>query len=262
MAHRDSKIKLISFSRNFGHQAAITSGMEMSLGDAVILIDADLQDPPEVIPRMIAKADEGYDVVYAVRKRRKGESIFKRASASVFYRILSSLTDIRIPVDAGDFRLISRPVCNALKRMHEKHRFVRGLTSWVGFRQVGIEYERQERFAGETKYPLGKMIKFSVDAITSFSSKPLRMSSYLGFIIAALGFAYSVYIVFSKIFYDTALQGWTTVICLICIIGGINLIAIGVVGEYIARLFDEAKDRPLYVVSETKNIGEGVHNRP
>lgn len=250
----DKSIKLIDFSRNFGHQIAITAGMENCTGDAIVVIDADLQDPPEVILQMIEKYKSGYDVVYAVRKKRKGETIFKRATAALFYRFLRKMTNINIPVDTGDFRLISRPVCEAMKLLKEKNRFVRGLVSWVGFKQIGIEYVREERYAGVSKYPLKKMIKFSLDGITSFSTKPLRLSGFLGFIVAASGIIYAIYTVICRIFFNRAIAGWTTIVVLITVIGGINMICVGVAGEYIARIYDEVKNRPLYLIKDKINF--------
>lgn len=255
----DAKVKLVNFSRNFGHQNAVTAGINYSSGDAIIIIDADLQDPPELIPEMIEKYKEGFDVVYGVREQRKGETAFKKATAAIFYRFLNKMTDTTaIPNDTGDFRLISRNICNSLKDIKESNRFLRGLTSWVGFNQIGIKYVRNQRFAGQTKYPLKKMIKFSLDAITSFSTKPLKISSYLGFIFSFAGFIYAIYAVIMNIFYNATLQGWTTLVVLICIIGGSNLIVLGIIGEYIARIYDETKKRPLYIVKETLNFNQSL----
>lgn len=250
----DKKVKLINFSRNFGHQIAITAGMDFSVGDAVVIIDADLQDPPELIPKMIAKYKEGYDVVYAVRKKRKGESWFKKITAAGFYRFFRKISDINMPVDTGDFRLIGRNVCESLKELKERNRFVRGLVSWVGYKQIGIEYERDERFAGETKYPLKKMIKFSLDGITSFSAKPLRIWGYLGFIIAGLGFIYSIYTLIGKLIFNNTVPGWASLVVITMLIGGLNMISIGILGEYISRIYDETKGRPIYIVSTYKNF--------
>jgi glycosyltransferase involved in cell wall biosynthesis len=253
ICEQDKNVKLINFARNFGHQIAITAGMDYCKGDAVIVIDADLQDPPEMIPKLIEKYNEGYHVVYAVRKKRKGETLFKKATAKIFYRLLKSITDIDIPVDTGDFRLISREVCDVLKSMKEKNRFVRGLVSWVGFNQIGIEYVRDERYAGETKYPLKKMIKFSLDGISSFSTKPLKLSISLGFIMTIIAFIYAIYAIINKLFFNGVQSGWTSIIVLIILIGGIQMIMLGIVGEYIARIFDESKQRPLYVVRSVVN---------
>lgn len=254
ICNKDKKVKLINFSRNFGHQIAITAGMDFSIGEAVVIIDADLQDPPEMIPKMIAKYREGYDVVYAVRKKRKGESLFKKVTAAGFYRFFRRISDIDMPVDTGDFRLISRNVCDSLKELKERNRFVRGLVSWVGYKQIGIGYERDERFAGHTKYPLKKMIKFSIDGITAFSAKPLRMWGYLGGIIAFSGFIYSVYILISKIIFNNTVPGWASLIVITMLIGGLNMISIGILGEYISRIYEETKARPIYIVSKHKNF--------
>jgi dolichol-phosphate mannosyltransferase len=250
----DKHIKLISLSRNFGHQTAITAGMDNAVGDAVIVMDADLQDPPEVVLQMIDKFNEGYDVVYAIRAKRKGETFFKKFTAKVFYRFLKSMCDVEIPVDTGDFRLISRQVSDVLKNLTERNRYVRGLVSWVGFKQTGIYYEREERFAGETKYPLKKMIKLSVDGITSFSTKPLKLSEWVGSIMAIVGFIYAIVIIIQKIAGTSMEAGWASTIVAILIIGGIQLIMLGIAGEYIARIFDESKNRPLYIIKEKVNM--------
>jgi len=248
------KIKLLSFSRNFGHQIAITAGMDHAKGDAVIVMDADLQDPPEVIPKLINRYNEGYDVVYAVRSERKGETIFKRWTSKVFYRFLRFMCNIDIPVDTGDFRLISRKVCDVMKSLTERNRYVRGLVSWVGFKQAAVEYVREERFAGETKYPLRKMLKLSMDGITSFSTKPLTLSKNLGFVTAAAGFIYMIIVILNKFVFGKTVAGWASLAVLILLIGGIQLIMLGVVGEYIARIFDESKNRPLYIIEDKYNF--------
>jgi dolichol-phosphate mannosyltransferase len=250
----DRHMKLISLSRNFGHQTAITAGMDNAIGDAVIVMDADLQDPPEVVLQMIDKFNEGYDVVYAIRAKRKGETFFKKFTAKVFYRFLKSMCDVEIPVDTGDFRLISRQVSDVLKNLTERNRYVRGLVSWVGFKQTGIYYEREERFAGETKYPLKKMLKLSVDGITSFSTKPLKLSEWVGSIMAIIGFIYAVVIIIRKMAGTNMQEGWASTIVAILIIGGIQLIMLGIAGEYIARIFDESKNRPLYIIKEKVNM--------
>lgn len=246
----DESVKLIDLSRNFGHQIAITAGMDYSLGDAVIIIDADLQDPPELILKMIEEWKRGYEVVYAKRIKRNGESLFKKWTASVFYRILRYSTDISIPVDTGDFRLIDRKVCDELKRLPEKNRFVRGLVSWVGFRQKAIEYERDERLAGETKYPLKRMIKLSLDGITSFSYKPLKLAGYLGGLLSAGGFLYLMYVLYLALFTDAAVKGWASMIGITLTFNGFVLIMLGILGEYVGRIYDETKGRPLYIVQE------------
>ncbi len=253
---KNKKLKVLSFSRNFGHQIAITAGMDHAQGDAVIVMDADLQDPPEVIKDLIAKYKEGYDVVYAVRSKRKGETFFKKLTSKVFYRFLRYMCNIDIPVDTGDFRLISRKVCNVMKNLTERNRYVRGLVSWVGFKQAAVEYVREERFAGETKYPLRKMLKLSMDGITSFSTKPLTMSKNLGFLTAAAGFIYMIVVVLQKFVFGKTVQGWASLAVLILLLGGIQLIMLGFIGEYIARIFDESKNRPLYIIEEKINIEE------
>lgn len=247
---RDYAVKLISFSRNFGHQVAITAGMDYASGAAVVVIDADLQDPPELILEMIAKWKEGYQVVYAKRTKRKGETFFKKQTAHFFYRLLRISTDLDIPTDTGDFRLLDSRVCEELKRLPEKNRYVRGLVSWVGFRQTAIEYERDERLAGETKYPLKKMIKLSLDGLTSFSMKPLQLANYAGVILITFGFSYLMAMLFFKVFTASVIAGWNLVISLQLILTGVLLTMMGIVGEYIGRIYDEARERPLYIVSE------------
>lgn len=252
---RDRKVKLVSFSRNFGHQIAITAGMDRASGQIIVFIDADLQDPPEVIPEMIEKWKEGYQVVYGVRAKRKGESVFKLATASLFYRLLRKMTTVEIPVDTGDFRLIDRKVLEQLKNMREKNRFVRGMVSWVGFRQGKVEYTREKRFAGETKYPLKKMLKFALDGMLSFSLVPLKLSSGFGFLCVVVGFLMFVYGSVSKIFYpETTIPGWTLVFVAIVFLGGIQLITIGILGEYLGRIYEEAKGRPIYIVEDEVNF--------
>ncbi|NGZ74035.1 glycosyltransferase family 2 protein [Saccharibacillus alkalitolerans] len=253
LALRDKSVKLIDFSRNFGHQVAVTAGMDYAEGDAVVIIDADLQDPPELIPDMLDKWREGYDVVYAQRVKRKGETLFKKWSAALFYRVLRASTEVPIPVDTGDFRLIDRKVCDEMNRLGERNPFVRGLVSWTGFRQTAIEYERDERLAGETKYLLKKMIKLCLDGLTSFSHKPLKLAGYAGGIMSAAGFAYMLYAVAMALFTDNTIRGWTSTVCLMLIFNGFTLIMLGVIGEYIGRIYDEVKGRPLYIVRETLN---------
>lgn len=208
ISSRDEHVKLIDFSRNFGHQVAITAGMDYAEGQAVVVIDADLQDPPEVILQMIAKWKEGYEVVYAKRLKRHGETFFKKVTAKIFYRLLSSMTSVEIPTDTGDFRLIDRKVCDVLRGLKEKNRYVRGLVSWVGFRQTMVEYVREERFAGETKYPLKKMIRFALDGITSFSHKPLKIASYIGFFLSFSSFIYLFLVLFQRVFTSWTVPGW------------------------------------------------------
>lgn len=257
----DESVKLIDLSRNFGHQIAITAGMDYALGDAIVIIDADLQDPPELILDMIVEWKKGYEVVYAKRVKRNGESLFKKWTASLFYRVLRYSTDISIPVDTGDFRLMDRKVCDELKRLPEKNRFVRGLVSWVGFRQKAIEYERDERLAGETKYPLKRMIKLSLDGITSFSYKPLKLAGYLGTLLSASGFLYLMYVLYLAIFTESAVKGWASMIGITLTFNGFVLIMLGILGEYVGRIYDETKGRPLYIVQEVygRKNQQGVH---
>jgi polyisoprenyl-phosphate glycosyltransferase len=255
---KDERVKLINFSRNFGHQIAITAGMDYASGEAVVVIDADLQDPPELILEMIAKWKEGYDVVYAKRTKRRGETFFKKQTAHLFYRVLRASTDIVIPVDTGDFRLMDQKVCDEMRRLTEKNRFVRGLVSWVGFRQTAVEYVRDERAAGETKYPLKKMLKLSLDGITSFSIKPLRLASYLGGILSATGFMYLLIILYLKLFTNTPVAGWNVLAIIQLFFSGFILIILGVVGEYIGRIYDESKGRPLYIVRDCYGMKKKV----
>lgn len=247
-------VKVIDLSRNFGHQIAVSAGIERASGDAVVVIDADLQDPPELIGEFLEKWREGYDVVYAVRSRREGESWFKRWTASAFYRILRHLTDVDIPLDTGDFRLMNRNVVDSLVSIPERHRFIRGLVSWVGFRQIGVPYVRAERYAGKSKYPLTKMIRFSVEGITSFSFKPLQASTMLGFVGALMGFVGILLILYLRLFTRLTIQGWTSLMVVVLFIGGIQLLMLGVLGEYIGRIYDEVRGRPLYLVRAQYNF--------
>ncbi|MBW6466525.1 MAG: glycosyltransferase family 2 protein [Brevefilum sp.] len=250
LAENDDRVRPVIFARNFGHQIAVTAGVDYARGDAVIIIDADLQDPPEVILQLIDKWREGYEVVYAVREERQGESWFKKTTASLFYRMIYRITDVDIPMDAGDFRLMDRKVVEVMKRMREKHRFLRGMSAWVGFKQVGVSYKRQPRFAGETKYPLTKMIKLALNAVTSFSYFPLQLATYMGFIAAGLSVLAIPIIVVLRLTTGTALFGQATTLIIVLFLGGLQLISLGVIGEYIGRIYDEAKGRPLYIVSE------------
>ena len=250
----DACVRLIGFSRNFGHQPAITAGMDYAEGDAAVIIDADLQDPPEIIPEMIKKWREGFEVVYGKRTERKGENFFKKTTANLFYRFLRSLTSVDIPVDAGDFRLIDRKVIEALNKINEKNRYMRGLVSWVGFRQTYVEYSRDKRFAGETKYPLKKMVALAMNGVASFSYKPLRLATMTGAALSLLGFIYMIAVVFQKLFTDTTIQGWTSLIIILLFTQGMVLIVLGLAGEYIGRIYDETKNRPIYIVAdEIKN---------
>lgn len=256
LAEKDPVLRLLGFSRNFGHQTAITAGMDAARGGAVVVIDADLQDPPEIIPQMIAKWREGYQVVYGLRTKREGETFFKKATAKVFYRSLNALTDVDLPVDAGDFRLIDRAVCDTLKSMPERNRYVRGLVSWVGFKQTAVEYVRAERFAGSTKYPLRKMLGLAGDALTSFSYKPLKLSILIGSIVSAASFIYMLVIICQKLFTDILVSGWATLACLTLFFNGIILIMMGIIGQYIGRIYDETKGRPLYIIAQRVNFEE------
>jgi len=247
----DERVKIIDFSRNFGHQIAITAGLDYASGEAVVTIDVDLQDPPEVIPELIKKWKEGYGVVYAVRQKREGESFFKKATASLFYRLFNRMTDIRMPFDAGDFRLMDRKVVDNLKQIREKNRYLRGLTSWVGFNQIGVSYERQKRFAGHTKYTLEKMLRFAFDAIVSFTIFPLKIATYLGFFVVGLSFLYIIYLIIIRFFVaGTAVEAWNLPVVAIILLGGVQLICLGILGEYIGRVGEEVRKRPLYVVRE------------
>ena len=250
IADNDGHVKVVNFSRNFGHQIAVTAGIDHADGDAVVLIDADLQDPPELILEFINKWEQGYNVVYAVRRKREGETWFKKVTAKWFYRTLRSITDVEIPVDTGDFRLMGREVVEVLKSIKERHRFIRGLVSWVGFKQLGIEYDRAERFAGETKYPLKKMVKFSLDAITSFSFVPLRIASFLGISSASLGLLGIPIALYLRIGTDITLPGWTSLMIVVLFLGGMQLFILGIIGEYLGRVYDETRNRPLYIVQE------------
>ncbi|MEW4210534.1 glycosyltransferase family 2 protein [Priestia megaterium] len=249
-SEQDPAVVLLDFARNFGHQIAITAGMDYARGEAVVVIDADLQDPPELILEMIEKWKQGFDVVYAKRTKRKGETYFKKQTAAMFYRFLRAMTDIDIPLDTGDFRLLDRKVCNQMNSIQEKNRFVRGLVSWVGFKQIAVEYERDERLAGESKYPLKKMVKLSMDGITSFSYKPLKLASYAGVTLSGIGFIYLLVVLYLKLFTDSTITGWSSLIVIQLFFSGIILIILGMIGEYIGRIYDETKNRPLYIVRE------------
>ena len=247
---QDPRVKVIDFSRNYGHQVAITAGYDFADGDAVIVMDADLQDPPSVILEMIARWREGYEVAYAVRTSRAGETKFKLWTASLFYRLLSAITtDVEIPLDAGDFRLMDRRAVLAMRQLREQHRFMRGLSSWVGFKQIAVEYERAERFAGETKYPLAKMLRLAGIAITSFSYLPLRMATYLGFFLAIMSLAGILLTIGLRLSGSLFFQGQATTLVTVLFLGGIQLIVLGIIGDYLGRIYDEAKGRPLYLVS-------------
>jgi polyisoprenyl-phosphate glycosyltransferase len=250
IARQDPHIRPVIFARNFSHQIAVTGGLDYCRGAAALIIDADLQDPPEVMLEMIGKWKEGYEVVYAVRKEREGESWFKLITASMFYRIIYRITDVDIPMDSGDFRLLDRKVIDILGQMREKHRFLRGMTSWVGFRQIGIPYRRAKRFAGETKYPFRKMLKLAINAITGFSYLPLQVATYIGFISAGISLLFLPIVIFLRITGSQEFFGQATTLIAVLFLGGVQLISLGILGEYVGRLYDEAKGRPLYIVRE------------
>ncbi len=261
MCAREPRYRLLSFARNFGHQAAITAGVDRAEGEAVVIMDADLQDPPEIVRDMIAKWREGFDVVYGVRKKREGETWFKLLTASIFYRLLRSMIRIEIPLDAGDFRLMSRPVVHALRALRETHRFVRGMVAWVGFRQTAVYYERPARFAGETKYPLRKMLRFAIDGITSFSTVPLRIATWLGVGAGGVGIAAAGWAVWTRLYNGETVPGWTTIMIAVSLGSSAQLLMTGILGEYIGRIYEEVKRRPLYVVAEEINLSRERQDR-
>jgi glycosyltransferase involved in cell wall biosynthesis len=256
LAEEDAHVRPVIFARNFGHQIALTAGLDYSRGAAVIVMDADLQDPPEVIPDLIDKWRQGYEVVYAVRERRQGETLFKKLTASIFYRLINRITDVNLPLDAGDFRLLDRKVVNTLNRMREKHRFPRGMTVWVGFRQIGVPYERAARFAGETKYPFSKMFRLAINAITSFSYFPLQLATYIGFVCAGVSALAIPVVIALRLAGNQAFFGQATTLIAVLFLGGVQLISLGIIGEYLGRLYDEARDRPLYIVRQAPDEGE------
>ena len=249
-------VKAVFLSRNFGHQIAVTAGIDSAEGDAVVIIDADLQDPPEVIYEMVKKWEEGFDVVYGKRIERKGESIIKKLTAKAFYRILNFLSDVYIPVDTGDFRLISKEVVSCLRQMPEKDRFLRGMISWVGFKQIALPYERAERFAGKSKYPLKKMLSFATDGILSFSTKPLQFSITFGTVSAFIALIVILYALILRIFTDIWIEGWTAIMIAVLFIGGVQLMCIGILGNYIGRIYNESKNRPLYLVRQYRGFSK------
>ena len=251
LAARDERIRIICLSRNFGHQMAITAGLEYASGDAVVVIDADLQDPPEVIVDFVNKRMEGYDIVYGIRTERDGESALKRCTAKLFYRVISRLSDTNLPLDAGDFRLMNRRVVDALLSMPERDRFVRGMVSWLGFSQAAVPYRRAPRFAGKTKYPLRKMLRFAADGIASFSIVPLRVAAWLGFFASGLSLLGIIVVLLERYLHVLGLvRGWSSTVIAILFMSGIQLMCLGIIGEYVGRIYGEAKRRPLYVVQE------------
>ncbi len=258
LAIKDKRVKPIIFARNFGHQIAVTAGLDYSTGDAVIIIDSDLQDPPEVILDLIEKWREGYEVVYAVRAEREGETFFKKITASVFYRLIFKITDVKIPLDTGDFRLMDRKVVNVMNSLREHHRFLRGMSAWVGFKQIGVSYKRAARLTGETKYPFKKMLKLALTAITGFSYVPLQIATYIGFISAGISLIAIPIVILLRILGSQQFIGQATTLIAVLFLGGVQLISLGILGEYIGRIYDEVKGRPLYIVSEapSENINQ------
>jgi dolichol-phosphate mannosyltransferase len=259
LAEREPRYKVLGFSRNFGHQMAITAGVDRASGRAVVVMDADLQDPPEVVAEMLDRFRDGYDVVYAVRKKRHGETFFKRFTAAFFYRFMRTMTGVNIPVDTGDFRLMSRAVVQVLSALRERHRFVRGLVAWVGFRQTAVYYDRDARFAGETKYPLKKMIRFALDAITSFSVLPLRMATWLGIIAGLIAVGTGIWSLIVR-FLSGTVPGWTTIMMAVAFGSSAQLLMTGVLGEYVGRIYEEIKRRPLYIVEREVNFPNSAEN--
>ena len=250
LAKKDKCVRPVIFARNFGHQVAVTAGLDYSRGDAVVIIDADLQDPPELILEMAKKWKEGYEVVYAVRAEREGESWFKLWTASLFYRLIYRITDVKIPLDTGDFRLMDRSVVEVMNSMRERHRFLRGMSAWVGFKQIGVEYKRAARKAGETKYPFRKMFRLALNAITSFSYFPLQVATFFGFAAAGIAIIAIPFVVYMRVTGSQAFLGQATTLIAVLFLGGVQLISLGILGEYIGRLYDEAKGRPLYIVRD------------
>lgn len=251
LATSDERVKYIDFSRNFGHQVAVSAGLDACKGEAIVIIDADLQDPPELITDLYRKMQEGYAVVYAKRRNRQGESFLKKFTAKLFYRILSRITSIEIPVDAGDYRIISRQVADILNQMPEQHKYLRGQIAWVGFNQSFVEYDRQERHAGQTGYTYRKMIRFALDGITSFSRFPLKVATIAGFVVSGITFLLMIYTLYSRLILKNYEPGWASLMMTILFIGGVQLIGIGIIGEYIGRMSDNVRGRPLYIVKES-----------
>ena len=255
LSNQDRCVKAVNLSRNFGHQIAITAGIDVSRGATVVVMDSDLQDPPELIPTLHAKYQEGFDVVYAQRRKRDGETWFKKATASLFYRLIRRMSTIEIPLDTGDFRLMSRRVVDDFKRLQEQSRFVRGLVTWVGYNQSPVLYDRDRRYGGETKYPISKMVKFALDGITGFSSEPLRLASHAGLFFASASIALMVILTMYKLAGGGGLiPGWTSLAVAVLFLGGIQLLAIGILGEYVGRIYEESKRRPLYLVRDVHNL--------
>ncbi len=250
LAKEDQRVRPVIFARNFGHQVAVTAGLDYSRGEAVVIIDSDLQDPPELILDMAKKWREGYEVVFAVRAEREGESWFKLWTASLFYRLIYRITDVKIPLDTGDFRLMDRKVVNVMNQMRERHRFLRGMSAWVGFKQIGVEYKRAARTAGETKYPFRKMLRLAINAVTSFSYFPLQVATVFGFFSAGIAILAMPVVIYLRASGSQAFFGQASTLLAVLFLGGVQLISLGILGEYIGRLYDEAKGRPLYIVRE------------
>jgi len=262
ISHKDNRVKIINFSKNFGHQAAILAGIRNASGDAAVIIDGDLQDPPELIPKMLEKWEKGSDVVYAKRLKRKGETFFKTFTAFMYYRLINFLSDTKIPKDVGDFRLIDRKVVNALHEINESNLFIRGIISWVGFKQSSVEYERDKRFAGKTKYPFFKMMNFAIDGITSFSIKPLRFSLKIGLFSIAIGIGLIIFAVVNKYVHpEIVIRGWPSLLITIIFFGGVQLFTIGLLGEYIGKIYKETKKRPVYVIKEKIGFEDNKDNK-
>ncbi|MBW3128102.1 glycosyltransferase family 2 protein [Hymenobacter profundi] len=251
LTERDTRVRYIDFSRNFGHQIAVTAGLDLSQGEAVVIIDADLQDPPELIPQLYHKMHEGYEVVYARRRSRQGESAAKKFTAKLFYRILTSITNISIPVDTGDFRIVSRKVVDALKQMPEQNKFIRGQISWIGYRQTYLEYDRAERAGGATGYTYSKMIRLALDGITGFSDAPLKFATISGFVVSGIAFVVVLYTLYERFIVHDYQPGWASLMVSILFLGGVQLIAVGLIGEYLSRLSANVRQRPLYIISDT-----------
>jgi dolichol-phosphate mannosyltransferase len=254
IAANEPRYRILSFARNFGHQAAITAGVDFARGQAVVVMDGDLQDPPDVVLEMVARWREGFDVVYGRRRSREGETWFKLLTARWFYRLFALMIPIEVPLDAGDFRLMSRRVIVALRELREAHRFVRGMVAWVGFKQTDVPYDRPGRFAGETKYPLRKMVRFALDGITSFSILPLRFSTYLGILMSVASIGVILWALLAKYLFQQTVPGWTAIVIIVAIFASVQLLMIGILGEYVGRIYEEVKRRPLYVVADAVNI--------
>ena len=257
---KDNRVKFLSFSRNFGHQIAITAGMKNAQGDAVIVMDGDLQHPPELIPRLITKWEEGFEIVSTIRKDVKNIRLFKKMTAALFYKLINRISDTEVKENAADFRLLDRKVVNTFKRLNERGMFVRGLVGWLGYNQTHVEFVADVRFAGETKYSVTKMIKFALDGIMAFSSFPLRVATHLGVLAILVPLPYTLWAVYARLFTEQAVPGWASILVAIIFLGGVQLITIGIIGQYIARIYDEVKGRPLYIVKEMNGFDHGLYD--